>query len=499
MVDSAAQYVKHHKIMGFRIILVLSHLGIILAFCVIFVFGFNEVVDTLTNSPSNLPKPAILNLSSKFSQYLLVAVTISVLWTIGISWAIAKRVSKFSENLNRFLQDIVQNQAPLEQCDSPDLTGGFTEFSKLPYHLNELITYFQDNLHTTLQSAQTTQMILDSISESTLLIDQKFIIEYGNQSAFDLLEVDNSKKGMSLIEINRTPKLHEVVKYCVETQKAHSDEIQLDSVNKTIVSLMVIPLSEGAHFWTELEHRYLVIMKDVSMLRKLQQVRSDFITNASHELRTPLTAIQGYAETLLDTGNTKKKQRQQFIIRIYEQAIYLSGLISDLLNLSKIESGGMKLNFQNYKVVDLRKKITNLFEPLFSESKMNFEWEIPDDPTEIYVDPELITQVLVNLIDNAIKYTESGGTISVSFQTKEDNIIFQIKDMGIGIPKQELERIFERFYRVDTDSTNKVKGTGLGLSIAKHIVLQHDGRIWVESEVGKGTNVFFSVKKGTAK
>ena len=130
---------------------------------------------------------------------------------------------------------------------------------------------------------------------------------------------------------------------------------------------------------------------------------------------------------------------------------------------------------------------------------MNFEWEIPDDPTEIYVDPELITQVLVNLIDNAIKYTESGGTISVLFQTKEDNIIFQIKDMGIGIPKQELERIFERFYRVDTDSTNKVKGTGLGLSIAKHIVLQHDGRIWVESEVGKGTSVFFSVKKGTAK
>ena len=235
------------------------------------------------------------------------------------------------------------------------------------------------------------------------------------------------------------------------------------------------------------------------MLRKLQQVRSDFVTNASHELRTPLTAIQGYAETLLDKTNGKKKQRQQFIVRIYEQAVYLSGLISDLLNLSKIESGSLQLNFETCKIADLRKKITNLFEPLFSESKMNFEWEIPDDPTEIYVDPELITQVLVNLIDNAIKYTESGGTISVLFQTKEDNIIFQIKDMGIGIPKQELERIFERFYRVDTDSTNKVKGTGLGLSIAKHIVLQHDGRIWVESEVGKGTNVFFSVKKGTAK
>ena len=198
-------------------------------------------------------------------------------------------------------------------------------------------------------------------------------------------------------------------------------------------------------------------MQDISMLRKLQQVRSDFVTNASHELRTPLTAIQGYAETLLDKENGKKKQRQQFIVRIYEQAIYLSGLISDLLNLSEIESCGLQLNFENCKIADLRKKITNLFEPLFSESKMNFEWKTPDNSTGIYVDPELITQVLVNLIDNAIKYTEPDGTISVSVQTEEHNIIFQVKDTGIGIPKRELERIFERFYRVDTVELTKSK------------------------------------------
>jgi len=342
--------------------------------------------------------------------------------------------------------------------------------------------------------------MLDNISEAIMLIDQKFFIEYGNQSAFDLLGIDSENSiGLSLFEIDRTPRLNDIVKRCIETRKAQSDEILLDNVSKVVVSLAVIPIFQSFSSLSESKQQYLIVMQDISMLRKLQQVRSDFVTNASHELRTPLTAIQGYAETLLDKANGKKKQRQQFIVRIYEQAVYLSGLISDLLNLSKIESGSLQLNFETCKIADLRKKITNLFEPLFSESKMNFEWEIPDDPTEIYVDPELITQVLVNLIDNAIKYTESGGTISVSFQTKEDNIIFQIKDMGIGIPKQELERIFERFYRVDTDSTNKVKGTGLGLSIAKHIVLQHDGRIWVESEVGKGTSVFFSVKKGTAK
>ena len=143
-------------------------------------------------------------------------------------------------------------------------------------------------------------------------------------------------------------------------------------------------------------------VQDISMLRKLQQVRSDFVTNASHELRTPLTAIQGCAETLLDKANGKKKQRQQFIVRIYEQAIYLSGLISDLLNLSKIESGGLHLNFENCKIADLRGKITHLFEPLFSESKMTFEWRILDNSTDIYVDQELIIQVLVNLTDNSI-------------------------------------------------------------------------------------------------
>ena len=216
--------------------------------------------------------------------------------------------------------------------------------------------------------------------------------------------LDENSIGLSFIEINRTPKLNDIIKRCVETQKAQSDEVQLDSVSKIIVSLVVIPIFQSFSSLSESKHQYLIVMQvqDISMLRKLQQVRSDFVTNASHELRTPLTAIQGYAETLLDKANGKKKQRQQFIVRIYEQAIYLSGLISDLLNLSKIESGGLHLNFENCKIADLRGKITNLFEPLFSESKMTFEWRILDNSTDIYVDQELIIQVLVNLTDNSI-------------------------------------------------------------------------------------------------
>ena len=486
--------------MGFRTVLIFSQLGIALAFCLVVVLGFNNVIDTLEGPPSNLPKLVILNLHSQLLRYLLVAIIISVCLAIVISWAIAKRASRSIESVKNFLEDLERSQSALEQYSHPNLIEGFAEFSGLSTHLNKLVLFFQNDLNAARHSAQMKQLMLDNISEAIMLIDQKFFIEYGNQSAFDLLGIDSENSiGLSLFEIDRTTRLNDIVKRCIETRKAQSDEILLDNVSKVVVSLAVIPIFQSFSSLSESKQQYLIVMQDISMLRKLQQVRSDFVTNASHELRTPLTAIQGYAETLLDKANGKKKQRQQFIVRIYEQAVYLSGLISDLLNLSKIESGSLQLNFETCKIADLRKKITNLFEPLFSESKMNFEWEIPDDPTEIYVDPELITQVLVNLIDNAIKYTESGGTISVSFQTKEDNIIFQIKDMGIGIPKQELERIFERFYRVDTDSTNKVKGTGLGLSIAKHIVLQHDGRIWVESEVGKGTSVFFSVKKGTAK
>ena len=482
--------------MGFRTVLIFSQLGIALAFCLVIVLGFNNVIDTLEDPPFNLPKPVTLNLHSQLSRYLLVAITISVFLAMVLSWAIAKRTSRSIESVKHFLEGLIRNQSPLEQYSHPNLIEGFAEFSELSTHLSKLVAFFQNDLNTTRYSAQMKQLILDNIAEATMLIDQKFIIEYGNQSAFDLLEIDSENSiGLSLFEIDRTSKLNDIIKRCVETQKAQSDEVQLNNVSEAVVSLVVIPIFQSFSSLSESKNKYLIVMQDISMLRKLQQVRSDFVTNASHELRTPLTAIQGYAETLLDKENGKKKQRQQFIVRIYEQAIYLSGLISDLLNLSKIESGGLQLNFENCKIANLRKKITNLFEPLFSESKMNFEWEIPDNSTEIYVDPELITQVLVNLIDNAIKYAEPGGTISVSVQTEEHNIIFQVKDTGIGIPKRELERIFERFYRVDTGGANQIKGTGLGLSIAKHIVLQHGEKIWVESEVGEGTSVFFSVKK----
>ena len=232
--------------MGFRTVLIFSQLGIALAFCLVAVLGFNNVIDTLEDPPFNLPKPVTLNLHSQLSRYLLVAITISVFLAMVLSWAIAKRTSRSIESVKHFLEGLIRNQSPLEQYSHPNLIEGFAEFSELSTHLSKLVASFQNDLNTTRYSAQMKQLILDNIAEATMLIDQKFIIEYGNQSAFDLLEIDSENSiGLSLFEIDRTSKLNDIIKRCVETQKAQSDEVQLNNVSEAVVSLVVIPIFQS--------------------------------------------------------------------------------------------------------------------------------------------------------------------------------------------------------------------------------------------------------------
>ena len=212
--------------MGFRTVLIFSQLGIALAFCLVVVLGFNNVIDTLEGPPSNLPKLVILNLHSQLLRYLLVAIIISVCLAIVLSWAIAKRASRSIESVKNFLEDLERSQSALEQYSHPNLIEGFAEFSGLSTHLNKLVLFFQSDLNAARHSAQMKQLMLDNISEAIMLIDQKFFIEYGNQSAFDLLGIDSENSiGLSLFEIDRTPSLNDIVKRCIETRKAQSDEI----------------------------------------------------------------------------------------------------------------------------------------------------------------------------------------------------------------------------------------------------------------------------------
>jgi signal transduction histidine kinase len=232
----------------------------------------------------------------------------------------------------------------------------------------------------------------------------------------------------------------------------------------------------------------------IEQLRYLDKVRSDFVANVSHELKTPLTSIRGFVETLEDGAINNKDNAMRFLAIIKKHTQRLGNIIDDLLRLSELESGG-GIEMTEFDLKGLIDEVVMGFGHALSAKRQNLTVTHTTDDFIIRGDRDKLEQVFVNLIDNATKYTEEGGHIKVQLADNDNSVMVTIEDNGIGIPKEDVERVFERFYRVDKAHSREVGGTGLGLSIAKHIVLAHKGEICIDSESGKGTKVLVTLPK----
>jgi signal transduction histidine kinase len=232
----------------------------------------------------------------------------------------------------------------------------------------------------------------------------------------------------------------------------------------------------------------------IERLKYLDNVRTDFVANVSHELKTPLTSIRGFVETLEDGAINDSNNARRFLAIIKKHAQRLGNIIDDLLRLSELESGG-GIEMAELDLKGLIDEIVMGFGHSLSVKQQRLSVETSSDDFTIRGDRDKLEQVFVNLVDNAIKYTKEGGGIKVQLAKADDSVIVTVEDNGIGIPKEDIERVFERFYRVDKAHSRELGGTGLGLSIAKHIVLVHNGEIRIESEVNKGTKVFVTLPK----
>ena len=259
-----------------------------------------------------------------------------------------------------------------------------------------------------------------------------------------------------------------------------SDEIEL---SKNLVILQ-----------REIKKMHRKTTDDIESLNKLQQVRTEFLGNVSHELRTPIFAIQGYVETLLDGAINDSKVNKQFLDKANQHTISLSNLLNDLIDISMIESGEMKMSFRYFRVNEFLKGILSEQGSLAETKNIELVYTPVRDNLQLYGDKDKLKQVVVNLLQNAIKYTEKG---KVEVQVEEEKLYGKIiiRDTGIGIPPGDLERIFERFYRVDKMRSRSVGGTGLGLAIVKHILEAHGSTMFVKSEVNKGSEFSFKLKK----
>ncbi len=235
---------------------------------------------------------------------------------------------------------------------------------------------------------------------------------------------------------------------------------------------------------------------DIERLRKLERVRSEFLGNVSHELRTPIFSIQGFLETLLDGAMDDPAVNRDFLEKAYSHASRLNTLLSDLIEISRIESGDMKMSFRYFPVADFIRQAADEMRPAAERKNLHVEIELAVDPDEkVYGDRERLKQVVINLVDNAVKYTDPGGAITVAARYERNAVRIDVRDTGAGIAEEHLPRIFERFYRVDRDRSREVGGTGLGLAIVKHIVEAHGGVMRVESEPGRGSTFSFTLKR----
>ena len=244
----------------------------------------------------------------------------------------------------------------------------------------------------------------------------------------------------------------------------------------------------------EIKEMFAKNKNDIEYLKKLERIRTEFLGNVSHELRNPIFAIQGYIETLRDGAIDDPKVNKHFLEKATEHTINLSNLLNDLIDISMIESGEMRLSFRYFDINNFLNEIVNQFKPLAQEKKIEIIYSPCRDNLKLFGDKNRLKQVMDNLLTNAIKYTEN-GKVEVLVEEERNNGRIIVRDTGIGIHEDDLDRIFERFYRVDKARSREVGGTGLGLAIVKHIIEAHGSKINVQSKVGEGSEFSFKLKK----
>ena len=432
--------------------------------------------------PMETVNAAIGNLYRRLLYASIAGLILAIVFGIFSTGAIVKPIKK--------LIQITQSIATGEITSRVEVKS-HNELGQLSQNFNLMTDRVQDQIDTISLENQRLETILTNMNEGVLLVDGASKITYANSAAIIMLNLPDMYIGRALIEINRIPELQALLREAEQTGDVAFAEIRLGNLEESEAEVTIVPVAA--------ESEYVIVIHDVSHVRKLERVRADFVANVSHELRTPLTSIHGYAETLLNSGSTKSKKRKEFIVKILNHSARLSRLVSDLLELARLESGDVELKRSLSHLNAFHEPIMDVFEPVLEESGVVLEWDIPENMPQVNVDSQLFMQVFVNLIDNAIKYTPDGGVIGVSAELGGTNsdaaneVVVQIKDTGIGIPLESQSRVFERFYRVDKGRARKMGGTGLGLAITKHILLCHNGRIWLESELGQGTVFYFAL------
>ena len=430
-----------------------------------------------------LPVQTMEDVLASFRRKLWLSSFLVLLVAGGLSLLFSRGFTDRVDRLKDFSRRVAEGDfRPLPRDGSGDA------LEALGIALNRTASRLDRTIHTLTEERNLSGAILGSMVEGVAVVNASEQLVFANQGFAEILGLDvPPTAGRKLLEVVRQTELIQAVRGVLGGETRVQSEIVTGTLRQHFFAATVAAVRSGD------TNGVVVVLHDITELRKLERVRRDFVANVSHEFRTPLTAIQGFAETLLGGAIDDPQNRTRFLEIILEHSRRLARLTEDLLMLSKMDAERLELEVHAINVRQLIESCVETSQHRAAEKNLNVSTSVPPNLPEIAGDRRRIAEVLQNLLDNAVQYTLAGGKIVLSAEAKGNEVVFTVADTGIGIPRADQPRIFERFYRVDVARSREAGGTGLGLSIAKHLVEAHGGRLWVDSEVGQGSKFHFSV------
>lgn len=374
--------------------------------------------------------------------------------------------------------------------------NNFREIDELGYSINKLASKLEFQVQELENRNEQLNKLIENLNIGIMLLDESRLIKMVNPAMSEILEINMSDNiGRPYIHFISNPWIIELIETTYETGKAQSEEFNLVNSEEYILDATIIPVNLAS----EAEHGLIVLFYDITEIRRLEKVRTDFVANASHELRTPVTALKGFTETLLDGALEDRATLIHFLEIMHEESERLDSIVGDILQLSRLEQRADRMNLEPVNVKEVVRSVYHILDQKAENKHIDLRLDVIDDLTICY-DHDTLKQILLNLIGNAILYNHEYGYVEVSIAQVNQEAQICIKDNGIGIKDHEQKRIFERFYRVDKARSRNSGGTGLGLSIVRHMIENTGGNITLESQLNRGSTfcVYLPIDKKTS-
>jgi len=407
----------------------------------------------------------------------------------GAWWWVRRRDAKDWRHLGRLLDELGEGRTP----------GGFVfrhggRYAQATFPLEKLAAEQERLRRQISHDAFNLRTILASMKEGVMVVDAHHILRLVNPSFLQLFEVRGDPLGQTVLRTLRETAFEEMVTAALQTNEAQTGEVTLSAIKPPRhFAVHAVPMREQSG-----APGVVMIVRDISRLKQLEEVRREFVANVSHELRTPLSIFQGYLENLRDEPTMKRAQQAEIFATLCKHSSRLNALLEDLLTIARLEARHEKIERQELSPAELIQTVADDWAGKMEEKKLTLELDLAPDLPHLMADRRRLEQVLHNLLQNAVKYTEPGGRITLRAAGDSAAITVRVEDTGIGIQPADLPHIFERFYRADKARTREHGGTGLGLSIVKHIVHLHGGTVSAQSRFGQGTAIILRLPLAAA-